>query len=257
MAVADLLTMDEEIDAAFERAQHAPDMPAAISAAYNESLDAIVIVMEGGRRLLLPRLELQDLENATPAQLSEIEIHAGIGLAWPQLDVDHYLHYLIAGQYGSNAWMRSLESRGRPDEPRNSGFAVAKLKAFYDMYPLMGPLSHLNGKILRAVEKVEEAGNLKELVLRFDHQQIVVRAVAWDDSIEAVREKNYLHGHDIGSEEPWTDFVGREMGWGWLGMNPNGYIDTVVLAQNGESPSLLIKTEGSKLKLYSTTPLKP
>jgi hypothetical protein len=257
MATANLLTMDEQIDAAIERAQHEPDLPAAISATYNEPLDAIVVVMEGGRRLLLPRLELQDLENATPAQLSEIEIHAGVGLGWPQLDVDHYLPYLLAGQYGSNAWMRSLESRGRSEEVRNSGFAVAKLKAFYDMYPLMGPLSHLRGKILRTVEKIVEGTKLMELVLRFDDQQIVLRTVAYDDSIEAVREKDYPHGQDIGSEELWIDLIGKEMGWGWLGMNPNGFIDTVILAQNGESPSLLIKTEGSELKLYSATRLTP
>ena len=251
MASANSLTMDEDIDAALERAHHEPDLLGATSASYNESLDAIVIVLEGGRRLLIPRLELEGLEQATGEQLAQIEIHAGLGLAWPQLDVDHYLPYLLAGQYGSNAWMRKLESLGRPETPNNSGFAIARLKALYDMYPLMGPLSHLNGEILQGVEQIVEGGTLSELILRFDHQQIVVRALAWDDSLEVVREKDYRRGESIATKEPWVSFLGKKMGRGWLAMNQLGYIDTVILAQGGTSPSLVITTEASELKLRS------
>src|ERR1700712_3261798 len=133
------LTTDQEIDDALERAKYLPDLPHAISPGYDTGLDAIVIGLQGGRRLLLPRKELQGLESATEAEISEIEIHGGTDIAWPKLDVDHYLPHLVLGQYGSSKWMRSLESLGISDEPRNSVAASAGLRAFYALEPVTGP----------------------------------------------------------------------------------------------------------------------
>ena len=97
-------TTDEEIDAALERAKLLPERPRAISAKYNRELDVVVLHIDDGHRLIIPREEMQGLENATEAQLSEIEIHAGVDIAWPQLDVDHYLPYLLEGKYATERW---------------------------------------------------------------------------------------------------------------------------------------------------------
>ena len=64
-------------------------------------------------RLIIPREDLQGLENATPRQLAEIQLWGGgISLSWPQLDVDHYLPHLLEHRYGSDAWMEKLRVRG-------------------------------------------------------------------------------------------------------------------------------------------------
>lgn len=98
------LTTEVDIKAALERARDEPPLPAALSANYNSELDAIVIRVDDGRRLLIPREEMQGLEDATEDQIAEIEIFGGLDIAWPQLDVDHYLPHLLEGRYSTEKW---------------------------------------------------------------------------------------------------------------------------------------------------------
>lgn len=108
-----VIITDEEIDAALERGKSLPDRTTALLAEYNREANVIVFRLSTGRRFLIPREELQGLESATPAQLADIQIHAGVGIAWPQLGVDHYLPYLLEGRYGSDRWMQSLYKGAR------------------------------------------------------------------------------------------------------------------------------------------------
>jgi hypothetical protein len=105
---------DEDIDAALEQARLQPERTHALSAEYvGGKADVILIQLSTGGRLTIPREELEGLENATEAQLSEIQIWGpGASLSWPQLDVDHYVPHLLEHRYGSKAWMEKLRVRG-------------------------------------------------------------------------------------------------------------------------------------------------
>ncbi len=105
------LTTGADIDAALERAKNEPRTPMALSASYDRDLDVIVLHIDNGRRLVIPREDMQGLEDATPEQIAHIEIFGGLDIAWPQLDLDHYLPALMEGIYGSDKWMQSLERR--------------------------------------------------------------------------------------------------------------------------------------------------
>jgi hypothetical protein len=109
MAAGRVRTTKAEIDAALERVKNEPELPRALAAEYNSALDVVVLRIDNGRRLVIPREEMQGLENATPAQLAEIEIHGGLDIAWPQLDVDHYLPYLLEGKYATERWKQERE----------------------------------------------------------------------------------------------------------------------------------------------------
>jgi hypothetical protein len=102
-------TTDEEIDAALEQAKLLPPRPAAISAEYDKRLDVVILHIDNGRRLVIPREEMQGLEDATDTQLAQIEIFGGQDIAWPQLDVDHYLPYLLEGKYATERWKQERE----------------------------------------------------------------------------------------------------------------------------------------------------
>jgi hypothetical protein len=95
---------DADIDAALEAAKGLPPEPVAIAAEYIRSLDLVQIKIDDGSRLTIPREQLQGLENATPEQLAHIEIFGGNDIAWPDLNVDHYLPHLLAGRYASEKW---------------------------------------------------------------------------------------------------------------------------------------------------------
>jgi hypothetical protein len=103
------LTTDAELDAILERnlLDTDPPEPAALSAEYNRALDLIILKIDDGSRLVIQRELLQGLENATPEQLAHIEIFGGNDIAWPDLDVDHYLPHLLAGRYSSERWKQA------------------------------------------------------------------------------------------------------------------------------------------------------
>ena len=56
-----------------------------------------------------PSQRLQGLEDATPRQLAEVEVTpSGYGLHWESLDIDLGVPELVAGLFGSKAWMSEL-----------------------------------------------------------------------------------------------------------------------------------------------------
>jgi hypothetical protein len=103
------LTTDAELDAILEQnlLDTDPPDPSAISAEYNRALDLVILKIDDGSRLVIQRELLQGLENATPEQLAHIEIFGGNDIAWPDLDVDHYLPHLLAGKYSTDRWKQS------------------------------------------------------------------------------------------------------------------------------------------------------
>jgi hypothetical protein len=110
-AEATVLTTDEEIDAALAEAKLLPERPRALSAEYHRELDLIVLKIDNGERLVIPREQLQGLEDATEAQLADIQIFSGQDIAWPQLDIDHYLPYLLEGKYASEKWKHARRQK--------------------------------------------------------------------------------------------------------------------------------------------------
>jgi Protein of unknown function (DUF2442) len=109
MAAGRDLTTEADIEAAMERARNEPPLPQALSAEYNRELDVVVIKLDNKRRLVIPREEMQGLEDASETQLAQIEIFGGLDIAWPQLDVDHYLPYLLDGNYATESWKQSRQ----------------------------------------------------------------------------------------------------------------------------------------------------
>jgi hypothetical protein len=100
-------TTDADIDIALERAKNFDSHPRVLSAVYNRETDAVILGLNNGTRFIIPREELEGLEGATEAQLSNIEIAAGLSLYWPRVDVDHYFPYLLSRRTGKKPWLRT------------------------------------------------------------------------------------------------------------------------------------------------------
>jgi len=111
---ARIVTTDAQIDAAIAQANiYDLYRPKAVAAAYREKDDVFVIKFASDVELTIPRLLMQGLENATPAQLAQVEIvGAQSGLHWESLDVDHYIPAMIGGIFGNRQWMSQLGKIG-------------------------------------------------------------------------------------------------------------------------------------------------
>ena len=88
------LTTDAEIDTALERAQSAPEPLRIIEATYHPELDLYVLTITGGRRLVLPREQLQFVADATPEQAANLRLNRG------------------GCTFGGPSWTRDFRCRG-------------------------------------------------------------------------------------------------------------------------------------------------
>ncbi len=119
---------DAAIDAALERGQvdHASGQRAA-AARYDRASGRVVDDLENGCTFAFPPRLAQGLEAATDDQLAAVELLSrGYGLHWEELDVDLSLPGLMAGLFGTAAWMarragqaKSAAKGGRPRKSAN------------------------------------------------------------------------------------------------------------------------------------------
>jgi len=112
MSTARVATTDAEIDMAIARAAKQDDGLLIQNAAYSRALDALVLHLRNGRRVLFPREDLQGLRDAPAAKVARVEVLAGVGLHWEDLNVDLYGPALLEGIYGSKRWMSEIGRRG-------------------------------------------------------------------------------------------------------------------------------------------------
>src|SRR3546814_4546948 len=116
--------MADRTDARFEAAEaRGRDLlrtaPRAAAARYDSASGRVVIELIDGCAYAFPIRLVQDLQGATEAELGTVQVDGhGLNLHWPALDADLYVPALIAGIFGTEAWMkRELASRaGRSEE---------------------------------------------------------------------------------------------------------------------------------------------
>jgi hypothetical protein len=103
-----------QIDSAIARAgQFEAHDPRVSGVRYEAKEDLVSLYFLDGLRVSIPRKQLQGLERANQAQLSNIEIVGhGTGLHWPLLDVDHYVPGLLEHRFGTKRWMNEIGRRG-------------------------------------------------------------------------------------------------------------------------------------------------
>ncbi len=98
---------DAEIDAATGRGKIARGLePRAAAARYDREAGHIVVELTNGCTFAFPPALAQGLEEASPAQLAQVEIlGAGHGLHWEALDADLSIPGLLSGIFGTKAYM--------------------------------------------------------------------------------------------------------------------------------------------------------
>ena len=116
---------DAQMDAAIERGQQVLETePRAASVRYDPKLGRIVIELTNGCTFAFPPRLAQGLEAATDEQLAAVEILGlGYGLHWEALDVDLSIPGLLAGLFGTRAYM--ARRAGQATSPAKAAAARA------------------------------------------------------------------------------------------------------------------------------------
>lgn len=123
MAIRKPLTA-EEIAAGRARGQERAERePRALFVAYDAARDRIVLELDTGFALAIPRKELEGLADATPEQLAGVQILGpGVAIAWDDPDVGFTVDGLWNQLYGTKRWMSEL---GRRTSERKAAAARA------------------------------------------------------------------------------------------------------------------------------------
>ena len=104
---------DALIDAALKHGQEVRSRePRATAVHYDRTLDRMIVALTNGCTFAFPPGLAQGLQSATAEQLAQVElIGAGSGLHWAALDVDLSIPHLLAGLFGTKAYMARQAGR--------------------------------------------------------------------------------------------------------------------------------------------------
>jgi hypothetical protein len=97
------LTTDDEIDAAFERAQAFDSFPRIVEAEFHSDakVEFLRLRLSDGQQLLIPRQMLGELKDATAEQAADLFIGPqGLSVWWPRLDDGLYLPDFLERRWG-------------------------------------------------------------------------------------------------------------------------------------------------------------
>jgi hypothetical protein len=112
------LYSQEELQKQFaEATRHAAETdrvePRAVSASYDKKTARIVLELSTGVVVSIPPGLLQGLTKASPHDLSNVVVSPqGTALHWTTLDADFSVSGLLAGVFGTRAWMAEVGRKG-------------------------------------------------------------------------------------------------------------------------------------------------
>ena len=119
---------DSQSAAAEARGRELRDtIPYAVAAHYDRRGGKVVIDLSNEATFSFPPGLSQDLREASADDLARIEITpSGFGLYWPALEADLSIPGLLAGRFGTKAWMSELARRaGSVSSPAKAAAARA------------------------------------------------------------------------------------------------------------------------------------
>lgn len=119
---------DPQVEAAEARGRAMMEAePRAQAVHYDAASGRVVVDLTNGCTFAFPARRVEELENATDAEIAEVEIVGmGFDLHWPTRDADLSLRGLMNGVYGTGKWMSELARRaGRITSPAKAAAARA------------------------------------------------------------------------------------------------------------------------------------
>jgi hypothetical protein len=91
--------------------------PIPVAARFDRESERIVVDFANGATFLVPARAIEGLEHATLDELAEVELLGETGLHWERLDVDYTIQGLMAGIFGSRAFLEAQRRGGQSRSP--------------------------------------------------------------------------------------------------------------------------------------------
>ncbi|PYB77056.1 DUF2442 domain-containing protein [Rhizobium wuzhouense] len=109
---------DADLEAAKRRwAEERAERPAPSAVRFDRDSERIVVEFTNGAAFLVPARALEGLQKATPDDIADVELLGETGLHWERLDVDYTIQGLMAGIFGSRAFLEAQRRGGQSRSP--------------------------------------------------------------------------------------------------------------------------------------------
>lgn len=123
---------DAQLEAAEERGRiEYATKPIAAEAYFDRGTGRVVLHLINGCIYEFPAHLVQELQGLGPDQLAGVTVDgAGFAIRWPALDIDLYVPSIVAGIFGTRAWMlrRLAQEAGRTSTAAKAAAARANGK---------------------------------------------------------------------------------------------------------------------------------
>jgi hypothetical protein len=87
--------------------------PHATKVYYDSARDLVVVELDNGAIFCIPPHLIQGLDGVTAKEIADVELNSlGTAIRWDALNIDLGVVGLLAGVYGTKAWMRELARKG-------------------------------------------------------------------------------------------------------------------------------------------------
>jgi hypothetical protein len=102
-----------------------------------------------------------------------------------------------------------------------------------------------------SVSEKSSKGRLEEVVLDFGETCLIITANEEEDSLElrAAQRPGTAGFVNVSESQPWTRFIGKKFGWGWLTINQLGAWDGLMLGFEAAAPEILLHAIDSSIRV--------
>ncbi len=106
--------LERQIEEATKRGEETlKTEPQASAVTYDQDTNRLIIELKNGATFIVPCDLIQGLRGANPDEIAEVELRPyGLALHWPKLDQDFSVAGLMAGVFGTKAWMAEMGRKG-------------------------------------------------------------------------------------------------------------------------------------------------
>jgi len=120
--------------------------------------------------------------------------------------------------------------------------------------PLLSEFELIGDQVLKSVFEKKEYGDIVKIIFDFEEVSLIVSENGDDDTIdfEVVKigdrsiDDTYT---DASKRNPWYQFIGRHFCWGWVALNQQGYLDSILLSFDLITPALILNVVERSIKV--------
>jgi hypothetical protein len=118
-------------------------------------------------------------------------------------------------------------------------------------FPRLSVFQAISNLPLTSVSEKSSEGRLEEMALGFGETYLMITANEEEDSLEvrAAQGADTDGFVNVSESEPWTRFVGKRFGWGWLTINQLGAWDGLILGFEAAAPQVMLHVRDSAIRV--------